>query len=340
MLALTRQSVIKLTPVLREGGEFYEAAGETLNYVTSTSARPAHPQYEEVTWQSVLQEPLDMRVNQPFVIARNEKPTWGFPQPILSSRDNKNSKESVIKDCSIYPVTYSSTSFESSTIFSCSSWTPEHIIDNNPMMPFTLEEEFKVVEYIVRIDDYMAKHLIFVNKNFGPDLSFPHFNFPPKMENALSVDTYGKLPYNPAIEQRLLDFGLKFIQLNIDNFFDDMKFINTAVKMKMLETSFHATQIIFYGLLETNNLAKPLYLGPVKVGQMRMKDMERFTSPWAIDYADEVKFENTVLKVGEVLGSDLKLQTLYTMLVMITPCNTQVRITTYTLMHLCLFGLK
>ena len=52
--------------------------------------------------------------------------------------------------------------------------------------------------------------------------------------------------------------------------------------------------------------------------------MERFTSPWALDYADEVKFNNTVKRVGEVLGSDMKLQALYHMLVMMTPAQKQV----------------
>ena len=122
----------------------------------------------------------------------------------------------------------------------------------------------------------------------------------------------------------MLYFGLNYIQSNVDNFFDDMKFISKAVKFSVLETGFPATQIIFYGLMETNNWPKPLYLGPVKVDTIRMKDMERFSSPWAIDYADEDKFENTVNKVGKALGSDVKLQTLYSMLILITLCRKQV----------------
>ena len=136
MLALNKQSVIQLTPIVREGNEYNEAARQILIYVSFTSVQPANPQCEEVTWQSVQQEPLDMRVNQLFLTENNERPTWGFPQPILNSREYKNNQEPVIKDCSIYPVTYSSTSFESSTSYSCSSWIPENTIENNPMMPF------------------------------------------------------------------------------------------------------------------------------------------------------------------------------------------------------------
>jgi hypothetical protein len=55
-----------------------------------------------------------------------------------------------------------------------------------------------------------------------------------------------------------------------------------------------------------------------------MADLDRFTSPWALDYADEVKFDTTIRKVGEVLGRDLQLPALYTILVMITPWQKKV----------------
>ena len=212
----------------------------------------------------------------------------------------------------------------------------DETLENNLVMPFTLEEEFKIMDFIVRIEDFTAKCFIFIKKNFDYNACFFKSNVPLRIETAISANTHRKLPYNPVIEGRLLHLGLKFIQLNIDNFFEDMKFLSTRVKLNMLETSFPACQIVLYGLLETNNWPKTLYNFPEigfpatttmffgtletqKVGHIRMKDMEKFTSPWAIDYADEVKFENTVHKAGEALGSDLKLQALYTMLVMITP---------------------
>ena len=64
--------------------------------------------------------------------------------------------------------------------------------------------------------------------------------------------------------------------------------------------------------------------GQEKDQQIRMADLDRFTSPWALDYADEVKFYTTICKVGEVLGSNLQLTGLYTILVMKTPWKMQV----------------
>ncbi len=49
------------------------------------------------------------------------------------------------------------------------------------------------------------------------------------------------------------------------------------------------------------------------------QDQERFTSPWARELQDEVKFERAVSVVGRLLRDDIQLQALYHMLVMMTP---------------------
>ena len=279
-----------------------------------------------------------MRVNQPVIVAGNDRPTCGFQQPILSSRYYKYSKESLMKDRTTcthhnqFSIKHFSAKKLDKTkweVLTDEQEVKSKKVDTNPLMPFTLEEEFKVIEYIVRLEDFFSQRLIFINKNFGCNVCFP-YKVPLIMKNSLSKVFHGKLPYNPAIEECLLYFGLNYIRSNIDNFFDDMKFISKAVKLSVMETGFPATQIIFYGLMVTNNYPKPLYLGPVKLDTIRLKDMERFSSPWAINYADEEKFENTVNKVGKALGSDVKLQTLYSMLILITPCHKQVYITNTT----------
>ena len=100
------------------------------------------------------------------------------------------------------------------------------------------------LDFIVRIEDFTAKCVIFIKKNFDYNAYFFKSNDPLRIETAISANAHRKLPYNPVIEGRLLHLGLKFILLNIDNFFDDMKFLSTRVKLKMLETSFPACQII------------------------------------------------------------------------------------------------
>ena len=294
-----------------------------------------------------------MRVNQSSVIEGNYLPSTSQQQPGLRIQDRKTlldlipNKSDVIYSANGYD-SYSSTSPESSTTSRCSSviqFAPqnpcrpevvvlkrenseesqeatEKTLRDNPVMPFTLEEEFKVIDFIVRIEDYLAKRFIFIDKNFG-DSVFPEYKkF--TAHNAFRTNMSGMLPYNPVMEDRLFSLALKFTQLNINQFYNEMQFLSDKAKLDMLSTSFPSTYVIFYAILENNNAMQPLSLGREKVRNIRMRDMERFTSPWALDYADEVKFNNTVQRVGEVLGSDMKLQALYHMLVMVTPYDRQV----------------
>ena len=181
----------------------------------------------------------------------------------------------------------------------------EKSIQDNPVLPFTLEEEFKVVDYMVRIQEYLSKRFISINNNFG-DSYFYKRNFP---------------------EGPMYDLALKFHQLNIDHFFDEMKYLSREVKMEMLKITFPANIVICVAMV-TNNLQRwnfqPLALSCEKVGKLKLEDQEMFTFPWAFDYADGVKFSQTVARVAEVLGMDMKLQALYYIQVMLTPFQTQV----------------
>ena len=311
------------------------------------SFKPASPPREEVTWQSEQPWPLDMRVNQSMVLVTNDEPTSSYQHPVLSPPDNEiildlSPKSSIISDAfhsSNMEDAYSCKSPKSSRCSSVIQFasrkanireekheqnTEEIVtnIRNDPVLPFTLEEEFKVIDFIVRIEDYLAKRFIFIDTYFG-DGVFPEYRkF--TMENAVCTNMSGMLPYNYVTEKRLFSLALEFTQMNFNQFYNEMKSLSNEEKINMLNTSFPSTYVIFYAILENNNAMQPLSLGCEKVRNIRMRDMERFTSPWALDYADEVKFNNTVQRVGEVLGSDMKLQALYHMLVMVTPHDRQV----------------
>ena len=195
-------------------------------------------------------------------------------------------------------------------------------INTNPMLPFTLEEEFKVIDMIVRVDDFSLRLFAFMEKNFGSNC-FPGYS-QLTTENVACTNFAGKLPYNPAVEQRLLKLGEKYTYLNFDIFFHEMRHLSAGVKIKMLKNSYPTGLMILYAILEYNHHMQTQPHGQEQVQQIRMANLERFTSPWALDYADEVKFHTTISKVGEVLGRDLQLMALYTILCMITPWKIQV----------------
>ena len=187
------------------------------------------PLQEEVTWQSEVCGPLDMRMNQSVIIARNDMSPTSSLQPVLSPKDDKIILDLSLKSQNhtglVYPATIKdvskSPSPDSSTTFSCSSvirFAPssqsrrevvmlrkeedeqnkeaaEKGLRDNPLLPFTLEEEFKVIDVIVRMQDYIAKRFIFVQQNFGDDV-FPNYS---KLatEKTVCTNTSGKLSRRP-----------------------------------------------------------------------------------------------------------------------------------------------
>ena len=70
---------------------------------------------------------------------------------------------------------------------------------------------------------------------------------------------------------------------------------------------------------ESHEAIKDYIKGLENVRSISLKDQERFTSPWAVEMADEEKFERTVSLVGRLLRDDIQLQALYHMFVMMRP---------------------
>ena len=73
----------------------------------------------------------------------------------------------------------------------------------NPVMSFTFEEEFKVMDYIVRIEQYQNRRFEFVESQF-----------PRYREMCAGIIHYAamgkKIPYNYNIDQTLFKIGLDF----------------------------------------------------------------------------------------------------------------------------------
>ena len=238
--------------------------------------------YTEPSW------PLEIRVNQHVILKspllKDDTQNMKLEQLIITPDAHKITPDMSLKcfneSSIIYPATieevFSSPSPDSSTASTCSSviqfahsnaarpqcgvlWeesnekkeVTEKPFRDNLIMPFTLEEEFKVYDFIVRIEDYIEKRYNFINTNFG-DNAFPNYSELTK-ENAVCTSVSGKVPYNPVMEERLFNLGLKFTQLNINHFFDEMKCLSEEVKEEMLKTSLPSTFIILYAILENNN---------------------------------------------------------------------------------------
>eukprot|EP00092_Neocalanus_flemingeri_P106433 GFUD01136567.1.p1 GENE.GFUD01136567.1~~GFUD01136567.1.p1 ORF type:complete len:565 (-),score=121.26 GFUD01136567.1:47-1741(-) len=202
-----------------------------------------------------------------------------------------------------------------------------------PVMSFTFEEEFKVVDYIVRIEQYQNRRFEFICKNFHQYK---------ELLAAIPACTHmgRKVPFNRQLERKLFSIGLEFTKQNCKEIYEEMGMLSSDVRREVLNCTYPALYVVMYGILEGNTrektwmdqhmktlhvtkeshaALKDYIRGLENVRSISLKDQERFTSPWAVEMADEEKFERTVSLVGRLLRDDIQLQALYHMFVMIRP---------------------
>ena len=202
-----------------------------------------------------------------------------------------------------------------------------------PVISFTLEEEFRVMDYIVRIEQYQNRRFQYLSENF------PHYK-------EMTLGYVGctlmgrKIPFNRVLENKLFSTGLEFTKQTSTEIFDEIGALNKFTKTDLIARTYPALYVVMWAILEGNTKEKTwmdqhmktIHItkenhaaikdnirGLENVRSISLKDQERFTSPWAVDTADEHKFEKTVSLVGRLLGDDIQLQALYHMLIMMTP---------------------
>lgn len=202
-----------------------------------------------------------------------------------------------------------------------------------PVMSFTFEEEFKVVDYIVRIEQYQNRRFEFVCRNF------PQYK---ELTAAFVAFTHmgRKIPFNRQLERKLFTIGLEFTKQSCKEIYEEMGILTSDVRREVLNYTYPALYVVMWAILEGNTrettwmeqhmktlhvtkenhaAMKDYIRGLENVRSISLKDQERFTSPWAVEMADEEKFERTVSLVGRLLRDDIQLQALYHMFVMMRP---------------------
>eukprot|EP00092_Neocalanus_flemingeri_P047627 GFUD01054044.1.p1 GENE.GFUD01054044.1~~GFUD01054044.1.p1 ORF type:complete len:870 (+),score=180.42 GFUD01054044.1:39-2612(+) len=210
-----------------------------------------------------------------------------------------------------------------------------HAINKNvlPVMSFTFEEEFRVMDYIVRIEQYQNRRFEFLNSTFE--------RYKQLMVAQVAYTQKGrKIPFNKALENKLFNIGLEFTKQTSKDIFEEIGVLDRDVRREVLDCTYPALYVVMWAILEGNTrektwmdqhmktlhvtkeshaALKDYIRGLENVRSISLKDQERFTSPWAVEMADEEKFERTVSLVGRLLRDDIQLQALYHMFVMIRP---------------------
>ena len=200
---------------------------------------------------------------------------------------------------------------------------------------FTLEEEFKVIDYFVRIEKLVNMRFDFLFQNFP--------NYDKLTVGYITFTHMGrKIPFNKQLERHLFTLGLEFTKQNTKQIFQEMGMLSTNVRKEVLNSTYPALYVVFFSILEGNTREKTWkdqhkktlqitkenharlkdQIKPLEHARsISIKDQERFTSPWAVEFSDEEKFEKTIAVIGRLLRDDKNLQALYHMLVMLTPSS-------------------
>ena len=206
---------------------------------------------------------------------------------------------------------------------------------SEPIICFTFEEEFKVIDFIVRIEECQNRRIDFSTCLFPQYPSYIACMIKYKAEGV-------KIPYKSHMDNMLSNIGLESTKKICGNIFEEISFLTTGVQGEMLNSTYHALNVLTFCILEGNThertwvdqLLKCVHISKEyhqkflacrkvrhlhHVPPLSLRDLERLTSPWAVTVEDEDRFERTVSRVGRLLRDDLHLQALYYMVVLLTP---------------------
>ena len=222
---------------------------------------------------------------------------------------------------------------------------------------FTLEEEFQIVDYFIRIQKYINMRFNFLLQNF------PHYD--QLLVGFITCTKHErKIPFNKQRYDQLFNLGLEFTKLKTATVFEELGKLSTEVRRIVLNSTYPALYVVFYAILEGNTREKTWKRQHEKTLQITrenheklglqiealegtrsigLKDQDRFTSPWAVNMKDEKKFEKVLSVLGRLLRDDKNLQALYFMLVMMTPSpylssTTQVKSSLEQILTFLVFG--
>ena len=118
-----------------------------------------------------------------------------------------------------------------------------------PVLTFTFEEEFMVIDYVVRIEQYLNRRFEFLRKNFK------HYN--EMLVSYVKCTNQGcKIPFSKRTEKTLFNLGLEFSKSCTSQIFKEMASLTTEVRRTVLNSTYSALYVVFFSILEGNTSEK------------------------------------------------------------------------------------
>jgi len=118
-----------------------------------------------------------------------------------------------------------------------------------PILSFTFEEEFLVMDYVVRIEEFQNRRFDFLIKNFEC--------YPELLVSYVNCTRMGrKVPYSKYIEKTLLKLGVEFTKSNTNSIFKEMKSLKSDVQRSVINFTYPTLYVVFFSILEGNTREK------------------------------------------------------------------------------------
>eukprot|EP00090_Calanus_glacialis_P045837 TRINITY_DN8746_c0_g1_i1.p1 TRINITY_DN8746_c0_g1~~TRINITY_DN8746_c0_g1_i1.p1 ORF type:complete len:445 (+),score=140.52 TRINITY_DN8746_c0_g1_i1:23-1357(+) len=219
---------------------------------------------------------------------------------------------------------------------------PENFKNLSPTFNLTFEEDFKIHELMVRKENLFEEF-------YNIFLEFPNFvslwkrflfqiqTCSPVIQSGVPADSYDCNMKN-MVRDNFVKGGLVRHALEM---FDEFKYVPDHVKTETIEFSLTVLQICIRSYLSANkdkptlidqHFAAGTYNKAFQTAYDKVYPGDRFavqsfdplqldifTTPWAVNYDEEVFFKKTVTVLGSIVKDDVKLGTLFMILVLATP---------------------
>jgi len=220
----------------------------------------------------------------------------------------------------------------------------EHLsrVTSSPTFDLTFEEDFRIHELMVRkenlFDGFYNLFLEFPNfVNLWKRFLFQIKNCCPIIQSGVPADSYDCNMKN-MVRENFVKGGLVRHALEM---FDEFKYVPEYVKTETIEFTLTVLQICIRSYLRANKdqptlidqqIAAGTYNKAFQVAYDKVYPNDRsavqsfdplqldiFTTPWAVNYDEEMFFNKTVTLLGSIIQDDVKLGTLFMILVLATP---------------------
>jgi len=203
-----------------------------------------------------------------------------------------------------------------------------------PVMAFTTEETAKIGQILIAQANMVSLESQYAMKMINPDLILEQ-----ETSRVEAVANGEKIIINEDYLQFRHKLSKEMFKTEGCIFFDQFGGLADQDRNILFEATFPSTIGLWFAYLHARRNAKNLVQQEkgllcssetegyrrqnipeiANSRSIRLDDFEIFTSPWAVNVEDEIKFESTITTVGDVIGKDYNISVIYFLMVLSHP---------------------